>query len=389
MAEKLQPAVPHAQRRYVGRVASGVVAAAALGLPALLALIPGVAVGYVVYLVCLGLIYAIVALGLNLLIGFAGQFSLGHAAFLALGAYGTALLTTRLHVPFVVALPVAGLFTALVGFLLALPALRLSGPYLAVVTLGFGLAVPQLIIYFNSLTGGSSGLNGVPLPAIPIWYDRRVGLYTYVLRTDSAFYYVVLLVLALLTMFAFQLVNSRTGRAFIAIRDSELAAQAMGVHLVRYKTMAFAISALYAGIAGGLYVNLLHGVGPEDFTLFLSIAFLTMIVVGGLGSISGSLLGAFVLTALQNLLTRLPVVRDFKNLYLVVLGAVLICTILFLPQGLISLFRQRERRRQVEAPAGDVKDESGGAVRDAGMAPKTPEGAAQSVAMAPKAGGDG
>ncbi|MEP6694760.1 MAG: branched-chain amino acid ABC transporter permease [Chloroflexota bacterium] len=302
-------------------------------IPAVLGAIPGIAPGYILYLVSLALIYAIVAIGLGVLIGHTGQISLGHAGFFAIGAYASALLTLRVGLPFVVALPIAGVFTSAIGFLLGLPALRLSGPYLAVATLGFGLAIPQLVIWQGSWTGGSSGLHGLPLASLPL------GAFTIVFRTDQDYYYLALAVLVLLTIFARNVVQSHTGRAFVAIRDSELAARAMGVDLVRYKTAAFALSALYAGIAGSLYAHLLHGISPEDFTVLLSIDFLTMIVLGGLGSVGGALSGALLLTFLQNALTRLPVVHDFKNLYIVVLGVILILTIAFLPQGLAGIVR--------------------------------------------------
>jgi branched-chain amino acid transport system permease protein len=142
-----------------------------------------------------------------------------------------------------------------------------------------------------------------------------------------------------LTIFARNVVTSHTGRAFAAIRDSEIAARAMGVDLVRYKTTAFALSAMYAGIAGALYAHLLHGISPEDFTVLLSVDFLTMIVLGGLGSVGGALSGALLLTFLQNALTRLPIVHDFKNLYIVVLGVILILSIAFLPRGLAGVAR--------------------------------------------------
>jgi branched-chain amino acid transport system permease protein len=322
----------HARRRELALYGVGLVAL--LSVPALLSVIPGIAPSYILYLISLALIYAMVAIGLNLLVGHTGQISLGHAGFFAIGAYASALLTFRLGLPTIVALPVAGLLTAAVGYLLGLPALRLTGPYLAVATLGFGLAVPQLIVWQGSWTGGSSGLHSLPLASLAI------GPLSVVFRTDQDFYYLALGMLILLTIFARNIVSSHTGRAFVAIRDSELAARAMGVSLVRYKTTAFALSAFYAGIAGSLYAYLLHGISPEDFTVLLSIDFLTMIVLGGLGSVSGALSGAFLLTLLQNMLTRLPVLRDFKNLYIVVLGVVLILTIMFLPQGIAGAARR-------------------------------------------------
>src|SRR5437899_8824334 len=312
--------------------------AAVLVIPTLLNVIPGVAPGYVLYLVSLALIYAIVAIGLGILIGHTGQISLGHAGFFASGAYPSPRLTLRLGLPFVVALVVAASLSAAFGFRLGLPALRLSGPYLAVATLGFGLAIPQLVVWQGSWTGGSSGLHGLPPASLPL------GALTIVFRTDQDYYYLAAAVLILLTIFARNVVTSHTGRAFIAIRDSETAARAMGVDLVRYKTTAFALSALYAGIAGALYAQLLHGISPEDFTLLLSVDFLPMIVLGGLGSVGGALSGALLLTFLQNALTKLPVLSDFKNLYIVVLGVILILTIAFLPQGMAGVTRSARDR---------------------------------------------
>jgi branched-chain amino acid transport system permease protein len=312
--------------------------AAVLAMPQLLNFIPGVAPGYILYLVSLALIYAIVAIGLGILVGHTGQISLGHAGLFAIGAYTSALLTSRLGLPFVVGLLSAGAFTAAIGFLLGLPALRLSGPYLAVATLGFGLAIPQLVVWQGTWTGGSSGLHLLPPASLPL------GAFTIVFRTDQDFYYLAAAVLIALTIFARNVVTSHTGRAFVTIRDSEIAARAMGVDLVRYKTTAFALSALYAGIAGSLYAHLLRGISPEDFTVLLSVDFLTMIVLGGLGSVGGALAGALLLTLLQNALTRLPVVHDFKNLYIVVLGVILILTIAFFPRGLAGIVRSVSSR---------------------------------------------
>jgi branched-chain amino acid transport system permease protein len=320
-----------------------IVGALALALlPILLPFMPGLSANYLLYLICLTLIYALVAVGLNLLIGYAGQFSLGHAGFLAVGAYMSAILTQRFGWHFILALIAAGLFTAAIGFLLGLPALRLSGPYLAVVTLGFGLAIPQLIVYFEDITGGTQGLRELPFAAIPIWFDG-VTLYNIELRTEREMYYLVVVVLSGLTLFAARIVDSHTGRAFVAIRDSELAAQAMGVNLTRYKTTAFALSAFYAGIAGSLYAHLIRFLAPESFTLFLSIEFLTMIVVGGLGSIRGALFGTLIVIGLQELLNRLPMVRE-NNLFIVVFGALLILTIMFLPHGLAGALHGRSLR---------------------------------------------
>lgn len=314
-------------------------------LPTWLGVIPGIPLGYVLYLVSLGLIYAIVALGLNLLFGYAGQFSLGHAGFFAIGAYTSAILTARAGVPFIIALLAAGFFTAAIGFLLGLPALRLTGLYLAIATLGFGLAIPQLILWLREWTGGSMGLHSLPSATIPLGPFPAI-----IFRTDQEYYYLALVVLIAMTILARNIVNSDTGRAFIAIRDSEIAARAMGVDRVRYKTTAFALSAFYAGIGGGLYAHLLHGISPEDFTVYLSIDFVTMVVLGGLGSVSGALYGAFLLTLLQNLLTRLPILNEFKNLYVVVLGVILILTVSFFPRGIAGAWQGLRRRSLKHAP---------------------------------------
>lgn len=312
-------------------------AAVLLALPLAL---EGLGRAYLLYVIALALIYGIVALGLNLLIGYAGQFSLGHAGFLAIGAYTSAILTQRYHWHPVLALPAAGLLTAAVGCLLGLPALRLSGPYLAVATLGFGVAVPQLVVWRGDLTGGTAGLRALPEAAIPVWWDPTTGWYNlFEFKSDKSYYYLALAFTALLTLVTANIVNSHTGRAFVAIRDSELAAQAMGVNLLRYKTVAFALSAGYAGIAGSLYAFLKPGIAPEEFNLFLSVEFLVMVVVGGLGTVRGGLIGAAFLTALPEIFARLPVLsrNENKNLYIVITGLLLILAILFLPRGLASL----------------------------------------------------
>lgn len=333
-------------RPSAGRLAGwGIGAALALLLPAIL---EGLSRGYLLYIISLALIYGIVALGLNLLIGFAGQFSLGHAGFLAIGAYISAILTQRYHWHFVMAFVAAGVLTAVIGFLLGLPALRLSGPYLAVATLGFGVAVPQLVVWRAELTNGTQGMRSLPNAAIPIWWDRATGWYNlFEFRTDHAYYYLALAVTALLTLLTANLVNSHTGRAFVAIRDSELAAQAMGVNLLRYKTAAFALSACYTGLAGSLYAHLIRGLAPEQFNILLSVEFLTMVVVGGLGTVRGGLIGSFFLTALPEIFARVPVLKENanKNLYIVIFGAMLILTVTFLPRGLASLREVIAERR--------------------------------------------
>ena len=234
---------------------------------------------YHIYMVNYMAINVIVTVGLNILVGYTGQISLGHAGFFAIGAYGTVLLMTNLHFPFLLALICGGLIAAFFGFILGLPALRLEGPYLAIATLGFGMAITQVIGRWQ-VFGGRMGLE-VP--------DLSLG--PFVIDTDRQLYFVVVTIAFLLILAARNLMKTRVGRAFIAIRDSDIAAETMGVNLTLYKTLAFAISAFYAGVAGGLFAFLLGFINPSTFNFILSIYFLAFVIVGGLGSILGSIMG--------------------------------------------------------------------------------------------------
>src|SRR5439155_11436604 len=232
---------------------------------------------YMVYLMCLLAIYSIVAIGLNILMGYAGQISVGHTGFFAIGAYTSAIAMLQLSLPFWVALPLAGLVSAAVGFLLGVPALRLSGFYLAVATLGFGIAVPLIILNSESISGGHQGLT-----------PPRPSAFGFQFSSDLSYFYVVFGVLLLLLAVACLLVSTKAVRAWVALRDSETAAQAMGINLAYYKTLAFAVSGFYTGIAGSLDGHLITSIHPEGYTFTQSIQFLTFIVVGGMASIPGS-----------------------------------------------------------------------------------------------------
>ncbi|MDR7401655.1 MAG: branched-chain amino acid ABC transporter permease [Armatimonadota bacterium] len=258
-----------------------------------LAVLPAVLPGYAVYTASLVAVHAVVALGLNLLVGYTGQISLGQAGFVAVGAYATVLLTVRAHLPWPLALAAGGAAAAAFGVLVGVPALRLSGPYLTVATLGFGIAVHQVLTNWEGLSGGRTGLFVPPLSLGP----RQL--------TSTDLYYLSAGVAVLLTWMAYNLTRSHVGRAWMAIRDSDIAAEAMGVDLPIYKTLAFAVCALYAGIGGGLLALLLGYLEPQLFTLYDSIYYFSMIVVGGLGTIPGSALGAALLTVLPRQLAGL------------------------------------------------------------------------------------
>jgi branched-chain amino acid transport system permease protein len=294
----------------------------------LLAAWPWVAPRYFVYLASLCAVNAIVAIGLNLLSGYTNQLSFGHAGFLAIGAYAAALLA--LHAPSIpapVALGLAGLVTALVGVGLGVPCLRLEGLYLTMATLAFGFVVTEAILNLDGLTRGADGLRVPPAP---------LGRWT--LTSDTARYYLTIAAALVMIVLAVNVVKGRTGRAFLAIRESEIAAQTSGVNVALYKTVAFALSALYTGVAGGLFAFVVGYLSPDAFDLFLSVDFVTMIIVGGLGSVPGSILGGVVVTLLHDGLA------GFQHYRPLIFGAVMVLVMLFLPGGLASAFARLAAR---------------------------------------------
>ncbi|HOJ52712.1 MAG TPA: branched-chain amino acid ABC transporter permease [Syntrophales bacterium] len=307
--------------------------------------LPLYAPAYRFYLFNLILVHVILAVGLNILVGYTGQISLGHAGFFAIGAYGTTLLMTKMGLPFIVALPLAGFISAAFGFILGLPSLRLEGPYLSIATLGFGLTVTHIIGHWDFF-GGRLGLQVPPL-------DLGFG---FILKTDIQKYYLILIITIFLVISARNLMKTRVGRAFVAIRDSDIAAEVIGVNLLIYKTLSFAVSAFYAGIAGGLFGFVLGFFNPEPFNLILSIIFLVMIVVGGLGSIAGAIMGATLITILQYSLLKniqeVPYLGPFlvdvsqrwftviglENMNNIVLGLIMIGIVIFEPLGMYGIW---------------------------------------------------
>ena len=310
---------------------------------AFLALFPFLFKNYYVYVANYMAINVIVAIGLNILVGYTGQISLGHSGFFAIGAYGTLVLMSKVGLPFVIALPAAALATALFGFLIGLPALRLEGPYLSIATLGFGLTITRVIGRIEFF-GGRQGLHAPELTIGP-WH----------LNTDRDFYYLLITLTVILTVAARNLIKTKVGRAFIAIRDADIAAETMGVNLMYYKTLAFAVSAFYTGLAGGLYAFVLRFIEPELFGLLMSILFLAMVVVGGLGSIFGAIAGACLLSymdlELRNILS-IPYVgvwlealsksyfsiTGVSNIQFILYGLIMVLIMLFEPLGLYGFW---------------------------------------------------
>ena len=235
-------------------------------------------------------IYAIALMGLNLLTGYNGQFSLGHGAFYAVGAYISAIMMDRWSINYAWTVPVAGVLCLVVGFLFGRPALRLEGLYLALATFSLALAVPQILKYFEHWTGGSQGIV-LSKPKAP-WGLK--------LTEDQWLYLVTLAVTVIMFVVAANLVRSRVGRAMVAIRDNHLAAEAMGVDSALYKSLTFGVSAAYTGVAGALSAVAIAYVAPDSFNVFLSVTFLIGIVIGGLGSIWGNVLGALFIQFVPN-----------------------------------------------------------------------------------------
>ncbi len=273
------------------------------------------------------LIYAIVGLGLMLLAGFTGLFSLGHAAFLGVGAYTQAIMVNA-GLPFPLALACAGLLAAAVGMVVGLPALRVKGIYLGMATLAFGFIVEEGIARWESVTGGNAGL----MVKYPSLFGKE-------LDTTAEFYFLCLVICVGATLAIVNLMRSSTGRAFVAIRDSEISAQSMGIHLARYKTLSFALSAALAGVGGALYAHKIQFLSPEQFGIIQSIDLLLMVVIGGLGSIHGAFLGAIVLIVMPQLIAMgkdvLPAaIGQAAGLQGTVYGLVLIAFVLFEPMGL-------------------------------------------------------
>lgn len=264
--------------------------------------------------------FAIVAVGLSLLSGSTGQFSLGHAGFYAIGAFTAGILGTRLGWPFWLDVPAGGLLAAAAGLGLGIPTLHLSGPYLAIATLGFGLLVGDVL----SQSDWAGGRTGISLnPAL----------------SNRGFFWIILGVLVVAALVAHNMRRGATGRAFVASRESEPAAQASGINVARYRVTAFAISAGYAGIAGALYANWAGYISADSFGLSLSISFLAMIVVGGIDSTLGAIVGTVLLAVLRQALLDQPHLAD--GLY----GAIIIVILLFVPGGLMGLLAHVRRRR--------------------------------------------
>lgn len=265
-------------------------------------------------------IYAVLALGLNVIVGFAGLLNLGFAAFYAIGAYTYALLNTRAGLDFWLCLPLAGVFASLAGLFLAIPALRLKGDYLAIVTLGFGEIVRLVLNNWDSLTNGPNGITGIARPSLAGF--TFTGL--------TAFYFVVFALVVISLVVIRRVKYSRIGRAWIAIRENEIAGSTVGINTTRYKLYAFTFGTFWAGIAGVLFASKMQFVSPESFTFMESVLILSMVILGRIGSAYGAVVGAFILVILPEVL------RDLQLYRMLILGIGLVLLMVFRPQGLLG-----------------------------------------------------
>jgi len=271
-------------------------------------------------------IYIVLALGLNITVGLAGLLDLGYIAFYAIGAYAYALLNLHFGLSFWAGIPLGGIIAALFGVILGFVTLRLRGDYLAIVTLGFIQIVHMILNNWDSLTQGPNGLLNIARP--------EIGSFTF--QEPIHLYYLILSMACLMLGIIVRLNQSRIGRAWIAIREDELAAEAMGIPVTRYKVLAFTLGATYAGIAGTFFAAKFAFISPESFTFLESVLVLSMVVLGGMGSIPGAILGASVLIILPELL------RGMAEYRMLIFGALLVLMMIFRPQGVVA-----RRKRQI------------------------------------------
>jgi branched-chain amino acid transport system permease protein len=281
---------------------------------------------FVLFQLTLAMIYALGILGLNLLTGYNGQFSLGHSAFFGIGAYTAAMMMEFGGINYIMTLPAAGIVCFAFGFLFGLPALRLEGIYLALATFALAIAMPQ-ILKFSPLEHWTGGVQGIVVlkPDPPAWVP---------LSSDQWLYFFTIAVMLVMYVCAYQLIKSRTGRAMMAIRDNPIAAKAMGIDLSLYKTLTFGVSALYTGVAGALSAIVVAFVAPDSFTFILAVTLFVGLVVGGVASIVGTLIGGIFVLFVPSIAEQVS-----KGLSGAVFGIILILVIYVMPSGAAGLVR--------------------------------------------------
>ena len=311
---------------------------------AVLCIAPFLVKNFRVFQFNLVLVYAIAILGLNILTGFNGQFSLGHGAFYAIGAYAAAILMHRFGVPYWATLPVAAVVCFVFGLVIGFPALRLAGHYLALATFALALAIPQLLKY-KLIEGWTGGVQGIVLskPDAPIEF----ALFGQPLSPDRWLFFFSLAVTILMFVIAINLLHGRVGRALIAIRDHPIAAAAMGINLPYFKSLTFGVSAAFTGVAGALGAVVVAFVAPDSFTVFLSISFLVGLVVGGLASIPAAIFGAIFIQFVPNIADEISKAAPWA-----IYGIFLIVFMYLMPTGVMGLLKKTWARLRPAGAAG-------------------------------------
>ena len=305
--------------------------------------------------------FILLALGLNIVVGFAGLLDLGYAAFFAIGSYSYAMLASQqfgIHIPFWVMLFLASVIAALFGILLGAPTLRLRGDYLAIVTLGFGEIVPQTFLNLTQYTNGPNGISSLDQPSL---FGYRFGF------SATPYYEVMIALIAIAVLFATNLQSSRLGRAWMAIREDELAARHMGINTTAAKLSAFALGASFSGLAGVAYAAKLDLVSPDQFQFNVSVLVLSMLVLGGMGNIWGVIVGSFTLSFINgfllpqstNLAHSMHLNLDFTNYRFMLYGVILVAMMLFRPEGLIPSKQRRAEFREAKLDPALAAEEQG------------------------------
>ena len=292
---------------------------------------------YVLHVAIMVLFYAVLATSFNLVVGYVGEFSLGHTAFLGTGAYAAALLSTRYGLPMWATLPLAGILACLVGVLIGWVTLRLQGPFFVIVTLAFAEVLRLAAGNWVALTNGPMGVTGIPQPAV--LHDAST------LASKQFYYGVAWTLLAVALYLAYRFVYSGAGRAAVTVRENRYVAQSIGIRPLDYSMLALALGALLTGVAGGFYAHYITYVGPEVFGFPFMVSMIIMVLVGGKGTLLGPLVGAVLATGLEEYL------RDAQELRLSIFGLAVIAIVLFLPRGLMGFLARRGERR-APAPRG-------------------------------------
>ncbi|MHB8138345.1 MAG: branched-chain amino acid ABC transporter permease [Smithellaceae bacterium] len=318
---------------WFGRVSLGIFLALLFGVA------PFILSPYLLYILNTIGILAIAAIGLNILVGYTGQISLGHGAFFGVGAYAAAILATRLGVPFYLSIPAAGLVTALIGMIFGIPSGRLKGLYLTIATLAGQIIIEYVLIQWESLTKGTMGIT-LPAPQI----------FNFTIAGNKMFFFFIFICLVMMTWFAVNIIRSKYGRAFIAIRDNDRAAEGMGIPIFKYKLLSFAISSFYAGFAGAIWAYYMVSITTEPFNLGLSVEFIAMVIIGGMGNIPGAIFGATFITILNEILRYATGILmnvgfitsmglNMAPLKEFVFGLAIVLFILLEPKGIAELWR--------------------------------------------------